>query len=119
MAKILGIAKIHVGSTLLRSKEGASITLGGFERTEVAGYEVYGYVEKAVGATVSCTLAHTADLSLADLAQTTDAVIRFECDNGTTYIVEHAYMRTTPQVTAGSGDVACEFGGMPAREELP
>ena len=119
MAKVLGIAKIHVGSSLLRSKEGASITLGGIERTEVAGYAVYGFSEKVVGATVSCTLAHTNDLSLSELAQTTDAVVRFECDNGTVYVVEHAYMRTTPQVTAGSGDVACEFGGDPAREELP
>ena len=119
MAKILGIAKIHVGSELLRSKEGASITLGGYERSEVAGYEVYGYSEKVVGSQVTCTLAHTNDLSLDELRQTTDAVIRFECDNGTVYVVEHAYMSTTPQVTAGNGDVACEFRGAPAREELP
>lgn len=117
MAQVTGIVKVYVNGSLQRSKEGAKLILGGFERTAQVGYAVYGYSEKVAPAQVEFTLAHTADTDLVELSELVDATVKFETDTGASYLIANAFVTKPPELTGGEGDVAMEMQGDPAVEE--
>jgi len=117
MAQVTGIVKVYLNGSLKRSKEGAKLTFGGYERTPVVGHSVYGYSEKAAPAMVEFTIAHTADTDLQELADMVDATVKFETDTGLSYLVNNAFVTKPPELTGGEGDVAIEMAGDPAVEE--
>lgn len=116
MAQITGIVFIKVNGQLLRSKEGAKLNFGGKERTAVTGFEVYGYAEKVVPATVECTLAHDSDTNVEELRDIVGATLEFETDTGKTYLVKNAFVTKPPELTGGEGELSLEFSGEPAIE---
>lgn len=115
--KVTGIVKIFVNGALQRSKEGASLVLGGKERTAQTGHSVYGYSEKVVPSEVEFTLAHTADSDIIALNETVDATFRFETDTGVTFLVTNAFVTTPLKLTGGEGDVEVAMQGDPAVAE--
>lgn len=116
MAQVTGIVYVKLNGKMLRSKEGAKLELGGFERESVvAGGSHLGYTEKPVPAKVSCTLAHTADTDLIELRDFTNGTVTFETDTGASFLVANAYSTKPPDI-AGGGDVAMEFAGDPAEK---
>lgn len=117
MAQVTGIVKITVNGTLQRSKEGAKLMTGGFERTPQVGYAVYGFAKKVVAATVEFTLAHTADSDILALNEMEDATVIFECDTGVRFRVDNAFVTKPVELTGGEGDVAVEMAGDAAVEE--
>jgi hypothetical protein len=117
MAQVTGIVKIHVNGALQRSKEGATLNMGGMERAAQTGHSVYGYSEKLVPASVSFNLAHTADTDLIELNGMVGAEVRFECDTGVTYLITNAFVTKPCQLKGGDGDVTVEMMGDPAIEE--
>lgn len=117
MAQVSGIVKITVDGTLHRSLEGAVLDMGGKEREAVVGYAVYGFKEKVMPATLTFTLAHLAGLNLTDLAAVTDAVLRYECDNGITYVVSNAFVSKPLKINGSDGTVEVEMVGDAAEEE--
>lgn len=117
MGQVTGIVYVSVNGKRLRSKEGASLDIGGKERTAiVAAGRVTGYSEKVVPSVLSCTLAHTSDTDLLDIGATVDATATFETDTGLTYIMAGVFCTKPPKVTGGEGDVEVEFSGEPAEE---
>lgn len=111
---VTGIVFVKVDGTLLRSKEGASIDMGGKTRTPVIGYKVYGPAEKVAPAVVTFTLAHMAGDDLLGLAAKIDSTVEFSTDTGDSYIVSDGFCTKTPVLTGGEGDVEFEFQGQPA-----
>lgn len=116
MAQVTGIVRIYLNGALQRSKDGATLDMGGKQRSAVTGHSVYGPTEKIVESTVKFTLAHTADTDLLEINNLTDASVRFETDVGITYLVTGAWASTPCSLGAG-GDVTVELKGQPAIEE--
>ncbi len=117
MAQVTGIVKVYLNGSLQRSKEGAKLVLGGYERTAAVGHSVYGFSQKKVPAMVEFTLAHTADTDLIELANMVEATVKFETDTGQSFMVANAFTTKPPEITGGEGDVAMEMSGDPAVEE--
>ena len=115
--QVTGIVRVFLNGSLQRSKEGAKLNLGGYERTAQTGHGVYGYSEKVVPASVEFTIAHTVDDDLEELANLTGATVRFECDSGVTYMIANAFTTKPPELTGGEGDCAIEMQGDPAVKE--
>lgn len=116
-ASVTGTVIVRVDGSSIRSKTGAKLEMGGAERIAVyADGELMGFASKPVGSKVTCTLAHTANLSLSDLRDITDSSMTFECDTGVKFSLRGMFMTKPPELTGGEGDVAVEFMGQPAVE---
>lgn len=115
MAQVTGVCTIKLDGEALRTKEGASLDFGGKERTAIyANGRLVGYAENPIGATVSGTLAHTADFDPDKIRNAREATLIFECDSGPTYLISNAFSTSPPSLTGGEGDTEVEFMGDPA-----
>lgn len=114
MPKVTGIVKITVDGVLLRSNEGASIDIGGYELEAKTGHKYYGESEKLKPSEIEFTLSHMADDDIVELGATRDVGVEFECDTGQTFLVTDASVVETLKLTAGSGEVAVKMRGNPA-----
>jgi hypothetical protein len=118
MAQVTGTCIVRKNGRTLFFATGATMDLGGFERTaELADHSVIGYSQKPMEATVSGTAKHTASTSLQDIMDTVNATISFETDTGSRYTLRGAWCTKPPVLTSGNGEVAVEFKGQPALEE--
>ncbi len=115
MGQVTGRAFIKVNGTDMRSKEGATLNPGGVSReAAMSDRGVDGYSESPVAPTIQCSINHTADISLTDLGQITDASIVFETDTGKTYLLRNAWI-DGPAELNGS-EVSLNFTGMTCEE---
>lgn len=114
--KVTGIVTIRVDGKTLRSKKGASINFGGKKRTGIVAGEFLLYGEENAFAEVDCTVAHTADTDVLQMADFTDATLIFETDTGKQYIVKNAFTSEPPVLTGGEGDLTLKMMGDPATE---
>lgn len=114
MAQVTGIVTVKVDGDMVRSKAGASIDLGGYERTTQKGHSIYGYSEELMPSIVSFTLAHVGKDDLIGLQSKVDSTLQFDTDTGDSYIVRNAFSSKTAVLTGGEGDVAFEYMGHPA-----
>jgi hypothetical protein len=112
--KLTGIVTIKVDGEIMRSKEGAKLSLGGKERTAQTGNKVYGFTEKLVPSMCEFTLAHAGGDDLIGLQNSVDTTLEFETDTGDTYMIRDAFSTKPAELTGGEGDVAMEFSGQPA-----
>jgi len=117
MPKVTGIVKIYVDGEIYRSKEGAKLNTGGYERTAQTGFKVYGHSEKLVPAVIEMTVAHMADTDIEAINSMRDATVKFETDTGTSYVVANATTTKPAELTGGEGDLAVEISGDPAVEQ--
>jgi hypothetical protein len=116
--QVTGIVYIQVDGKQLRSKEGASMDPGGYERTPImAADKLVGPAEKPVPAMVEATIAHTADTDLIEMSNWTGATLTFETDTGVSYLIANAFTTKPCKVTGGEGDVELEMCGEPALEQ--
>lgn len=117
MSQITGIVYVHVNGKLQRSKEGASLKLGGSARTWHSGHKVYGYTEKINPSEVDFTICHVADDDIVALNETVDATLRFETDTGKVFLINNAGNDGEGTLTGGEGDFTVKFFGDPAVAE--
>lgn len=116
MAKVTGRVFINVKGTRLRSKEGAKFNRGGFEREPVVGDDsVHGYMEKIVAPSIECTISHTADTNMGDLAGITGATVTFETDTGKVLVLHEAWVSNSLELS--KGEVQITFTGVRAEEQ--
>jgi hypothetical protein len=114
MAQITGIVRIKLNGKLIRSKQGASLQVGGRNRTAVVGHSLYGYSEEVAPSVCSFTIAHTVDVDIGELQDLVDAVLLFETDTGSTLQCNGMFVSTPPELTGGEGDLTVEMQGQPA-----
>lgn len=109
-----GRATITYNGKRLRSKEGATLNLGGTSRTaEPLDTGEVGYYETTVAPELSCTVPLTADLAVQELRDMTDANVVFESDTGKSWVIREAFTLNTVSV---GRDVTLTFSGQPAEE---
>jgi hypothetical protein len=117
--QVTGTVVVRMDNLSLRSKAGAKLALGGFERSaEYADGAVIGYSERPIAATISCTLVLTSTSDLDAVNSATNVSLLFECDNGITYLVANAFSTKPPEITGGNGEVSVEFAGQPSVRTL-
>lgn len=119
MAQITGKATIKVDGRELRTADDATLDPGGVSREDVAGSgKVYGYSESETKAPeLECTVYHTADTSLAELAAITDATVIFETDTGVGFVLTGAWVKEPPKLKAKGGEIALKFGALTCEED--
>ena len=101
--KLVGKAYIKFDGNKLRTKTGATIDIGGQQRTAVVGNEYDGFTEEAKPAEIDCVISLGVGESLETIRNITDATVTFECDTGQSYLVRHAFLADTLKVTGGEG----------------
>lgn len=112
MAQILGIARIKVNAKLLESLPGASIELGGLVVKEIKrGHRNYGPVYEFVPGTLKCTIVAKLDSPIEEVRSLIEGVIVFQGDNGLTYKASRMYLKGTPTLKDGDGEMELEFEG--------
>ena len=115
--QVTGTVVVLLDGMSLRSKVGASLDIGGWERqAEEADGEIIGFRKKKVPAMCTATLAHTSESELRAIDETEDATLVFETDTGVRYTVRNAFSTRPPKLTGGEGEVSVEFQGQPAKE---
>lgn len=114
-AKVTGICIVRLNGKSLRSKEKATLAVGGVERTaQYADNAFAGFSTKPVCAKVSATLVHDSATDLLDIASAENVSIEFATDTGISYLVANAFCVKPPELTGGDGEVSVEFEGSPA-----
>lgn len=116
MTQVTGRAFISLNGQRIRSKEGASLDIGGVERDPVTSDAgVDGFSEKVVPPMVVCKISHTANTKLKDLQAFKNGTLLFETDSGRVYTVTDAWCAKPPKVE--KGEVALEFSGTECLED--
>ncbi|WP_374342574.1 phage tail tube protein [Azonexus sp.] len=115
MGQLTGRAFITVAGRRLGSKEGAKLGFGNLERTaELGDAGVLGYKEKPTVPYVECTICHTADTSLRELADMVDVKISFDTDTRRSYVLWGAWCAKALEID--KGEVSLRFEGMSCEE---
>lgn len=107
-----GRATITYNGKRLRTREGATLGLGGTTRTpEALDDGTVGYSEATAAPELNCTVPLTQDLDIEELRNLKDANVVFESDTGKGWVIRDAF--TVDAVSVGK-DVALKFSGQPA-----
>lgn len=115
MARVLGQATIKVNGRAVESNAGASIDLGGEERTtKMSAKKVVGYQAKIKQARIECAIPNTQDVSEKELHDIAGATVSFAGDNGKVYTVSNAHRTETLTTDDDSGDLRLVLEGDPA-----
>lgn len=115
MGQLTGRAFVTVAGRRLASKEGAKLGFGNLERTaELGDQGVLGYKEKPTVPFVECTIAHSADTSLRELADMVDVTISFDTDTRKSYVLRNGWCAKALELD--KGDLALRFEAMSCEE---
>lgn len=107
MAQIAGKVYISINGKRLRSKEGASLNVGGAARTPaISDSGVDGFTESVTAPKVTCKISLTDDIKLKEL-QDFQGTLIFETDTGRVYTLQDAWCASPP--TLEKGEVGLEF----------
>lgn len=105
--QIAGKVFISINGKRLRSKEGASLDIGGVAREPVLSDSgVDGYTEKNTAPKVSCKISLTDDIKLKEL-QSFQGTLIFETDTGRVFTLQQAWCANPPKLE--KGEVSLEF----------
>lgn len=115
--KVTGQAYVTINGALTRSKEGATLELGGWERESVfdsTGKRV-GYKQKPVASKLDMSVIDVAGSDhVADYSDLTNATGQFETDTGNKYLLTGLDCMAPPKINGG--DVELKFEGDPAKK---
>jgi len=104
--KITGKATIRVNGAELVTAPGATLNPGGAKRNPVAGVNHIDFNEENVPPEMSCKVHHRADVSMTRLRdKLVGATVRFECDNGTAFLLRNAFTTDVPSLDSKEGMV--------------
>lgn len=116
--KMFGRVTIRIDGQPYKSMPGATLDLGGIERTARPGdNDADGFTTALQPSKCDFSVQMRAGVSLAAIQAIEDGTLSFECDTGQTYMIRHAYSATPPSL-GGEGVAKCTFQGAPAEEIL-
>lgn len=117
MAKYTGVVLVKLDGQTVRTKEGAKLDAGGYEREsqDFDGLAGSGYSEKPKASTLTFDVAHASDTDLAILNSPNVTCI-FECDSGVSYVIREAFSNDTVEISDAGGGASCKFMGPPAEK---
>lgn len=115
--QVLGRVTVKVDGQTILTDKGAKLNTGGVSRKVVEGDTVHGYAEEVKAPYVECQASITADTSLSDFNDVTDATVTFECDTGQIYVIRNAWLEEPAEITGGEGGkMPLKFVGMSCQE---
>ncbi|PHM49347.1 phage tail tube protein [Xenorhabdus miraniensis] len=110
-----GIAYIHLNGKELPTKDGATLTPGGFSRDPVIGARVYGWQQTPKEARLSCVIPQGPGVSLFSIKNAIDTTISFECDTGEKFMLANAWCDGNTSLTS-KGEISAEFIAVECKE---
>lgn len=109
MTQVTGRIFIALNGQSIRSKEGASLEVGGVDReAQTSDSGVDGYAEKVVPPKVECKVNHTADTSVTAFRDFKDGTLTFQTDTGRIFTLTGAWCATPPKMD--KGEISLTFG---------
>ena len=116
--QVTGKAIIRVDGNELRTADEATLSIGGVSREAVVGAgKVHGHTESTVAPELECTIYHTADTSLKEIAAITDATVLFEADTGRRFILTGAFVTDVPSLKVKGGEVDVKMSALTCEED--
>lgn len=107
---IFGNAVIRVNGTEIKSKSGAVLNPGGYDRTMHNGAgKSWGYSRKWNNPSLECTIAADEDVDVIEINAIEEASITFEGDNGLSYMLTKAAPGSVATLSEDSGDIKVTF----------
>ena len=118
MGKKLGKAIIKIDGAALETMPGATLDIGGDERTTLVGdSSVQGFFETPKQSRLECEISVGTETRLAAMRGWANVTISMECDTGQQYVVQGAWLLNTAVLkTNEGGRVPMQFEGPPAEE---
>lgn len=110
-----GTAVIRINGREIKSLTGATFTTGGFTRQPVKGARVYGFNQTPTEAVVNLTIPNSADTSVDELNNITDATITITPDAGRQWLMPNAWSNGNASIN-GEGNISCGFSSCEAKE---
>lgn len=115
--QVVGQVTIKVDGETLKSKPGATLEIGGPNRTAQEGdNDASAFSVQTMPSKVTATLLMKKDVSLTAIGAMDNVTITFEADNGKTWIIRNSYSADAPVLTAGGEGANVVFQGPPAEE---
>lgn len=100
---------IAMNGVRIRSKEGATLDMGGTRReASVSDAGVDGYTEANTVPRVECKVQHYAGMSLQDIQNFRDGTLVFETDTGSVFTMTPAWCAAPPKMAKGEVDLVFE-----------
>jgi len=120
MAQLTGTMSVKVDGDTIFAKAGQfTFNPGGFERTaQMADFQVIGYTQKPIPATLSGTCQHTSDTDMTDLAAHDNVSITIAFDSGGTWLMRNAFATKPPEISGENGDMNVEYSGTGPAESV-
>lgn len=113
--QVTGQVRIKVGSETLRTKPGASLQIGGWQRDfDMTDQNQSYFREKQVVAAIKGTLVHASDTDLVKLRDLKNFTAFFETDSGRVYTIANAAIANLGDLS--NGEVEINIMGDPAQE---
>jgi len=101
--RITGRATVRLDGREYASERGATLNVGGVNRTtKMGGTRVY-YNEEPVAPSVQCNVLHTEDMDLIEIGNIRNATVLFECDNGQDYMLTGAFSTAPAELNSSEG----------------
>lgn len=116
--QVTGKATIYVDGAQLKTADDATLDTGGEKRTAVKGNgQVIGYSAETVEPTLECTVYHTAETSIEDIKNITDATVIFQTDTGRRYVLTGAFVTDPPKLKTKGGELDVTMSAITCEED--
>lgn len=117
MAQLIGRVRLDLGGRKVRIKKGASLDLGGPERSEVMDSEGgFHFTEEIKPSVLEFVMLHTSTDDANEIHALKGIRVSFIADNGVTYVADEMVSMTTPKIS-DDGECAFRFVGAPAQKQ--
>lgn len=114
--QLTGRATINAAGKRLPTKEKTGkINIGGVTRKgEMGDTGPLGYIETGAQPYIECVIAHSANVSLAEINAITNATVSFDTDTGKSFVLRNAWCAKANELD--KGDIQVRFEGMSCEE---
>lgn len=104
--QLTGRVFITLNGQRIRSKDGASLDIGGVSReAAMSDSGVDGFTETTAPPQVECKVNHSADMALKDFQDFKDGTLVFETDTGKVFTIRSAWSAKPPRLVKGEVDL--------------
>lgn len=116
MSQLTGRVYVVINGQRLRSKEGATLDIGGVTREEgISDSGVDGFTEKSSVPVIDCEINHSAAISLEQIHAFKNGVAIFRTDSGVQFTLRDAWSAVPPKLSKGG--VTLQFKGVECIED--
>jgi len=114
--QVTGNAKIRIdGASMPVAEKSTVLTPGGVSRTEVKGdYEVGNFMAGNEASKLEFGALTKSSFDPIAFGKIDDATVHIEFDNGSAYVIRHAWAEKAPDANTSDGKASCVMYGQPA-----